>query len=318
MTQETGTNSTYDFIGNREDLTDVIYMISPTKTPFLSGIGKAKARATLHEWQVDALNAAANNARIEGDAAAFTTLVVTTRLGNRTQISDKIPRITGTQEAVDKAGRDSEMAYQLYKCGLELKRDMEKDLLSNTAAVSGNDSTARKSAGVLAWLAGNQDKAGDGAAPTTSGGFSTGGGTRTFGTARAFTETLLKNVLSQAFNNGGEPDTIMVSAFNKQAASTFTGNATRMKTADDKTLVAAIDIYDSDFGDLKIVPNRFQDARAALVLEMEKWAIAYLRPMKTYEIARTGDNMAKQLLCEYCLESRNELSSGVVADISTS
>ena len=145
--------STYDAIGNREDLSNVIYMISPTNTPFMSGIDKSTADATLHEWQTDALAAAADNAVIEGDDATTDVATATTRLTNYTQISDKVPRVTGTQEVVNKAGRRSEMAYQIAKRSKELKRDIETGLLKDSAKVAGNDSTARESAGLPTWIA---------------------------------------------------------------------------------------------------------------------------------------------------------------------
>ena len=122
MTLETNAFTTYLAKGNREDLTDVIYRISPTDTPFLSGIDKETASATYHEWQTQALaTASSSNAQIEGDAATADAATATVRLGNYTQIARKIPRVTGTQQAVDHAGRGSEMAYQEMLKGLELK-----------------------------------------------------------------------------------------------------------------------------------------------------------------------------------------------------
>ena len=103
MAQPTNTFDTYDSVGEREDLSDVIYSISPTDTPFISSAAKTKATAVLHEWQTDALaSASTSNAVIEGDEATLDAVTATTRLSNSSQIMDKTVVITGTQEAVDK------------------------------------------------------------------------------------------------------------------------------------------------------------------------------------------------------------------------
>src|SRR5690625_4510623 len=156
MAQPSNTFSSYDAVGNREDLSDIIYDISPDATPLLSAIGKNKARGSLHEWQTDALAAAdADNAQIEGDEAVTDASAPTTRLNNYTQISSKVARVTGTQESVDKAGRRSEMAYQMAKRMKEIKTDVEARLLSNKAKVAGTDLVARQAAGLQTWIVDN-------------------------------------------------------------------------------------------------------------------------------------------------------------------
>lgn len=314
MTQPADTFSSYDAIGNREDLADVIYDISPTDTIFMSSIAKTAASATFHEWQTDALAAAsAANAVIEGDDATTTAATPTVRLGNYTQISDKVPRVTGTQRVVDSAGRGDEFDYQILKAGKELKRDMESALLANNARVAGNDSTARELAGVPAWLATNTSFGAGGADPT-------GDGTdaRTDGTQRAFAESDLKSVIASVWDEGGEPDMILVGSFNKQAMSAFSGNATRTVDASDKRLTTAIDVYVSDFGELAVRPSRFMRSREALVLDTSMWAMATLRDFEQNPLAKTGDSDRVQLLSEYTLVCRNEKASGIVADLSTS
>jgi len=312
MTQPTNSFSTYDAIGNREDLADIIYDISPTETPFMSGIAHVTATATLHEWQIDALDAAsATNAVIEGDDATTTASTPTTRLGNRAQISDKVPRVTGTQRVVDSAGRGDEFDYQILKAGKALKRDMESSLLANNAAVTGDDTTARELGGIEAWIATNDDFGAGG----SSG--SLGTTARTDGTQRAFAEADLKTVLADCFDAGGNPDMVMVGSFNKQAMSAFSGNATRNTDSRDQTLNTAIKIYVSDFGELQVVTNRFSRSRSALVLEMDMWAMATLRNFEQEALAKTGDSDRVQILSEYTLESRNEAASGGVFDLTT-
>lgn len=316
MTQPTNTFATNDMVGIREDLADVIYDISPIETPFLSTVAHVTATSTKHEWQTDSLTAAADNKAIEGDDAPATAASATTRLDNLTQISTKDARVSGTARAVTTAGRADELDYQILKRGKELKRDMETALLSNKAKVAGDDSTPRELAGIGAWIKTNTDKGAGGADPTVANGTDA----RDDGTQRAFEESQLKNVLLKCFTSGGMPDVLMVGGFNRQKASTFTGNATALRKAEDKTLHATVDVYESDFGSLRIIPNRFQRARDALVLQMDMWAVAFLpgRNMATFDLAKTGDSDARQILSEYTLEARNEAASGGVFDLTTS
>jgi len=310
---------TYQSIGNREDLSDVIYNISPTDTPFMSSVGKTKATAVYHEWQTDALAAAvANNAAVEGADATSLTVTPTARVGNRTQISTKTVQIAGTQESVDKAGRKSEKAYQLAKASSELKRDMEKTLLSNNVAAAGNSSTARTLGGLQAWLGTN-------AVLGASGTAGSGGTTaRVSGTDAAFTEAMLKSAVKQAFVQGGNPSVLMVTPTQKQVVSGFAGIAEQRYQAPSNaptTIVGAADVYLSDFGTLSVVPNRFMTAdsgdggEVAFVLDPEYAAVAYLRPFQTNELAKTGDSEKTQLLVEYTLEVKNEKAHAIIADL---
>ena len=314
MAQVTNTYSTYDSVGQREDLTDIIYSISPTDTPFMSSIGKEKATAVLHEWQTDALAAAAaDNYQIEGDEIAFTAPTATVRLNNRTQISRKSVIVSGTQDAVNLAGRNNELAYQISKQSKELKRDMETSLTANQAPVTGNDTTARRLGGIECWIKTNSNKGGgSGADPSTS-----GSNARTDGDQRAFTESQLKDVIKSCWDEGGDPSMVMLGSFNKQILSGFTGGATRMDDAENKRLVAAVDIYESDFGALTVVPNRFSRSRSAYVIQPDMWAIAFLRDFQLMDLAKSGDAAKKAMLAEYTLVSRNEKASGGVFDLTT-
>ena len=313
MAQPTNTFDTYDSIGEREDLSDVIYNIAPTDTPFLSSAAKTKATAVLHEWQTDTLAAAStSNAVIEGDEATLDAIVATTRLSNSCQIMDKTIVITGTQEAVDKAGRASEIAYQVAKRAKELKRDLEAQLTTNNAEVTGSATAAREMGSLRAWVATNDVMGTSG----TSG--SVGNTAATDGTQRVFTESLLKTVIKSVWNAGGNPTMIMVGPFNKQKLSGFTGNSTRFDAGADATLYTSVDVYASDFGQLQVVPNRFSRDREAWVLDMDFWGVAFLRDFSMHDLAKTGDTEKKQLLLEATLESRNEAASGCVADLTTS
>jgi len=313
------TYQTYTAIGQREDLSDIIYNISPTDTPFMSSIGKTKATAVYHEWQVDSLAAASlSNAAVEGADASSATMGVTTRAGNRTQIFQKTVQIAGTLEAVDKAGRKSEKAYQLAKASSEVKRDMELTLLSNQVAAAGNSSTARTLGGLQAWLATNGDFGTDGVAGAS------GTTARTDGTDRTFTEAILKTVVKEVYTAGGNPKVLMVNPAHKQTVSAFAGIAAQRYMAPSNeatTIIGAADVYLSDFGTMSVVPNRFMNAtnacdETAFVIDPDMLAIAYLRPFATNELAKTGDSEKTQLICEATLEVKNEGAHGIIADLS--
>jgi hypothetical protein len=307
MSAPSGTYLTTAAIGNREDLTDVIYRISPTTTPFINLASKSKAANTLHEWQTqDLASAVANNAQAEGDDASAKTVTATTRLNNRTQISTKTVIVSGSQQAMNPAGRKDELAYQVSLAALELKRDME----SSATQLDVLATSPRQSRGLVGWVVDNVSKASD----TTLASY-TGNTGKTDGTQRAFVESQLKSVLQLAYTAGGEPDTVMMGPSAKQTFSTFTGNATRFDKSEDAKLYASIDVYVSDFGELKAVPNRFSRTRDVFVLQSDKWAIAYLRPFGTVELAKTGDADKRELVVEWTVEARAPKANGAVYDV---
>ena len=312
------TYQTYTAIGQREDLSDVIYNISPTDTPFMNSVGKTKATAVNHEWQTDSLAAFnVSNALIEGAAGADATLSPTTRIGNYTQISGKTVKISGTLDTVNKAGRRAEKAYQLAKASSEIKRDMEAILLSNQVKAAGNgSSTARTLGGLQTYLNTNTSNGVGGSAG------SLGTTARTTGTDRAFTSTLLSTVVQSAFSAGGSPTMLLVTPAQKVVASTFTGIATRYRDVpanQQAQIVAAADVYVSDFGIIQIVPDRFIPNTdlddTAFLLDPEMAAVAYLRPFQTNDLAKVGDAEVTQLLVEYTLEVKNEAAHGIISDL---
>jgi hypothetical protein len=309
----------YDAVGAREDLSDVIYNISPTDTPIMSSIGKTKATGVYHEWQTDSLAAATtNNALVEGSDASDATLSPTSRIGNYTQIVGKTIKISGTLEAVDKAGRKSEKSYQLAKASAEIKRDIEAIITANQGqAVGSSNSTARVMGSLLSYIKTNTNK-GSG---TTAGvdPVTIGVSTRTDGTTRTFTETMLKDVVAKVFTSGGTPSALFVSPALKQVVSGFTGlaaNRYNSTPSGQATILAGADLYQSDFGVLQIVPNRFMRTRDALVLDPEYAALAYLRPFQTNELAKAGDSDKTQILAELTLEVKNEAAHGGIFDLS--
>lgn len=311
----TNTFLSFSAIGNRESISDVVYNISSIDTPFSGSIAKNKATSTLHEWQTDSLAAAAANAQIEGDdttvSYSFAAATPTSRISNRTQISRKDVVVSGTQDAVQKAGREQEIVYQMIKRARELKRDMEVVLTGNQAPAAGNATTARQLRPLCGWYTTNKNRGATGADGSAT-------AAATDGTQRVLTESMVKSMLQSCWVAGGTPDILMPGPFNKTVISAFTGNNTRMQDTSGGTLSSAIDIYESDFGAHKIVANRFSRDRDLHVLSSDLWGIAFLRPLQTIDLAKTGDNEKGQILAEYTLEARNESGSGIIADLTTS
>jgi hypothetical protein len=313
MTIFANTYTTYDTNNSvAEQVMDTIYNIAPTATPFLSGCKRGKAENINFEWLIDTLAAAANNSQLDGDDIASVTAVTQpVRTNNQTQISRKVFAISGTEQAVRKYGRKDEIAYQVGLKMAELKRDMETALTQNSTKIVGNTTTARQTRGLDGWTGTNNSLGGGaGAAPAPA--------TNTAavnGTQRSLTEAMLKDIAQKCFTAGGNPDTVLAPALQKQAISTFTGNATRMDKSEDQKLYAAIDVYVSDFGSLTVIPDRFSNVRNVHVLEMGRWAVNYLRPFTTVELAKTGDADKRMIVVEYGLQSSQEAASGTIRDL---
>ncbi len=288
----------YDAAGLREDLIDLIVNISPTETPMLSRFGKVKASGKYHEWQTDSLAAAASNAVVEGTDATSSALTATSRTGNYCQISRKIWRVTDTMEAVNKAGRGSEYAYQMAKHMKELARDMEYAVVNGTGN-SGASATARELKGVLSWVSTNVE---------------TGTGTGT----EALTETMYNNLLQDIYDQGGNPDVTYANGFQKRKISAFSTPSTRNINVEDKRLVATVDVYDSDFGLQQVILDRYMPTDKVAVLQEDLWKVGMLRPVKYKELPDNGGGPKGQVESEFTLESLNEKASGKITGLTTS
>jgi len=318
MSVPSGTFQTFQAVGNREDLSNLIFNISPTQTPFTSKAKRTKVKATMHEWQTDALADAASNAQVQGDDATVNTAVPSVRLRNYTQILAKTVSVSETQRAVDHAGRDDEFDYQVAKRSKELKRDLEYAAVRNQASTAGSSASAALMASVESWLATNKTSAGTGTAQTTPGYSSGTVAAPTDSTvAGTATETLLKTIIQATFTQGGDPKILMVGPATKNKVSGFAGIATQYRDTGDKqaTIVSGADTYVSNFGVHAIIPNRFMRDQNILCLDMDYWAIGELRPFQSVNLAKTGDSDKKQIKGEYTLISRNEKASGKVTDI---
>jgi hypothetical protein len=322
MATPTATFQTVNSVGIREDLEDIIYNIAPMETYVFSNAAKSKATSVTHEWQTDTLDSpSASNAFVEGDDFSAQTINPTTRLKNYCQISRKDATVTGTQEKVSKAGRKSEMAYQMSKRMAELKRDIESVLCSNQRGAAGATGTARKLRGLAAFNNTNTNRntgsTGTKGKNSTAPNSATGAPTDA-STTRPLTELLLKGVLAQAYASGAEISHIMVGPHNKQVISTFAGRSSSREMVDKNKILGAADVYMSDFGDIKILPNIFGRERECVLLDPDMVSVDYLRPAFSEELAKTGDSHRGFIAAEYTLRVKNYGGIGCVADINTS
>jgi len=320
------TFETYGTVGIREDLADIIYNIAPTDTPFMSNVGKGSASGTYHEWQTDDLSAATDNKVAEGVAAPAAESSATTRVGNYTQIATKTVSVSGSNEVADAAGRASQMAYQLAKKGMELKRDMEKTLVgtdkAQSAGVAATGTQAPRELGsVTSWIGTNCLQGAVIADPATAAPTGNGTDIAVAGTSRDLTSDLLNEVIEDVWTSGGNPSMIMCGAFQKSKITGFTGNtntARKFTDAESKKFINAVDVYVSDYGELNVVPNRLMLNDTLLVLQPDMWSVDTYRDFQTKDLAVTGDFESKQLLVEYTLTSKNEAASGAIRDLSVS
>jgi hypothetical protein len=312
MTQPADTFSTYDSVGNREDLSDIIYDVSPTETPFLSAIPKGKSTSTKHEWQTRALTAASGaNANIEGADATTDASTANARIFNYTQILDKVARVTGTQEEVNKAGRKSEMALQMADRMKEIKRDLETSQLQNIAYVAGNDTSARKMAGLQTYIKTSIDKASDGTAATGD-----GSDIYTDGTARALTEGMVEVALAAAWSNGGTPSLGVCNAFQKRKFATFSGRSTPMSDGDKRKVTNNVEVYIDPLGtEIRLVPCRQAPTDVVYFVDPEYVKHCPLRDFGKVDLAKTGDSIRKQILGEMTMEVCNEKAHAAVYDL---
>jgi hypothetical protein len=320
MTIVANTFTTFDAKGIREDLSNVITNIAPEETPYMSNIGRESVSNSLYEWQTDTLASAAANKQLEGDdVTSFDAVTATVRMQNYAQISRKTIILSATEETVNKAGRRSELAYQIAKRGAELKRDQEFTMLNGAVAAAGNSTTARGTASLGAFVKTNVDMQTNGANPSYT---TLPNSARTDGNVRTFTETILKNVIQQTWAAGGTPKMLMTGPVNKQRVSGFSGIASSRFNIDGgakpATLVGAVDIYVSDFGNIQVIANRFQRERDAWVIDPDMAKMTTLRPYQQVELAKTGDAEKRMLIVEWGHKVLAENGMGLAADLVTS
>lgn len=292
--------TTYDAIGMREDLTDLIANIAPVETWFTSNHGDVTAKARLHEWQTDTLDAPSANARIEGNTTAATAITATARVTNYTQILGKTFQVTDTEDVVDKAGRDKESSYQQALKLKALATDIEYALVINSAVATGATGTARQLKGVLGWITTN---------------VTTGTGTAT----ETLTETMFNDTLALIWAQGGKPQDAIMGSVQKRKVSAFTGNNTRFINMTQSQIEAAVDVYKSDFGNIAIHLHYIVHTAAAdkliILGERRLWRKAWLRRPSTEKMARVARATMYDIEGELTLESGQEKGSGKITEL---
>jgi hypothetical protein len=329
MSVTAGTIETYDNTVIREDLQEAYSMISPEECPFQEMAGSRSVTNKQFDWPIVELqDPDATNRVVEGDDdVANDEGTLAKRIWNWCQISDKVVQVSHTSEAVDAAAENVQrLAKQKVLKMKEMKRDVEVMLLSNVPANAGSSGTARVTAGFPTFLRTNVAAVAGAVAPTLSGGdegYPETGWTDGTST-RVFDEETLNDVIELGWSAGAEPSVIMLNGGNKRRLSaTFTGNSTRFKDAIDSRLNASIDFYESDFGDLTVVPNRFQptlnaatdnDNYAVYVLDPEYVRMAYLENVQSKPLAETGHSTRELVWMEYGLQVDNEAAHGMIPD----
>jgi len=314
-----GANTTYSLVGIREDLEDIIYNISPMDTIFLSRAAKMRAYNTLHEWQTDELSPNISTNQVpEGADHSAPTQSATTRLKNYCSIARKDFVIAGTSDVVRKAGRAEETAYQTVRNGKSLKRDIETHLLAMTVSItagSGNNQ-ARVGAGVESWIyTDNHIKPTNVTTATTPAPASGFAQVTVDGSATALTKASLDSALQQAWSCGGETDTVLVGPTLQAKISDFSSIATRFRDVGSRQqaqIVASSDVYVSAFGAHNIVLSRYCRVSSVLCLDMSTWGIAWLRPIFTENLAKTGDSTKKMILGEYALVAKSPTANAKI------
>jgi len=319
MAQPTNLYDSYDMVGIKESLEDIIYDVSPSDTPFYSMCKKMKIGNTYHEWMTDALRASAANAKIEGDEFSNEAKTPTVRLGNYTQIFANTTQISGTDDGLSKAGRAKELAYQTLKVAKEQKLDIEKALLDNNARVAGNSTTARELAGLPTWLVTNVSVG------SVGGAVATGDGTDTYtdGTQEAFTQARFDSTMQSIWEQGGKPQTVLLSPFQMNVALGFDGNNNQRSTigasvGGNNSVVNALDVYVTPWGTVEFTPARELRSRDVFILQDDMFAVGVLRATKNMPLAKTSDSERRAVVTELTLISKNEKASGFVADNTTS
>lgn len=317
MAAPVNTITTASLVGIREDLADVIYNVAPDDTPLFSSTSKTSVSNVYTEWQVDSLRAAGDNAHVQGDDSVAESRSATTRVGNRTQIFKNTVQTSGTEGAVDKAGRAKEMAYQLVKVGKEQKLDIERALFLNQAQVTGDSVTPPRLAGLGAWIATNDTQLGSGGASPVGG---NGTAARTDGTQTAFTQTRFDSTMQACWENGGKPGTVYLSPFQMNVALGFVGNNNQRANVEAAAgrVIKDVVMYRTPWGTVDFTMSRLCRSRDVWLIQDDMLAIGQLRPMKTEELAKTGDNQKRHIVTELTLMVKNEAAHGLVPDNTTS
>jgi hypothetical protein len=310
MAKITNAFETRDAKGNREDLSDAIYNIDPFDTPFMSTIGRRNVSNVQYDWQTEELpDADDTNAQSEGFELSRTTSQPTVRRSNVAQISKRDATVTGSQEKANAAGKASEMAHQMAIKSKVLKTDIEKIALSAQAKDDGSDDGIRRTRAFSHWLATNTSRGSGGAAAVSE------TAAMTAGTQRALTETLVRTVMQKCYDEGAKPSVLMTNSVNKLTVDGFTGRANTRHNVSADTAVQGISVYASDFGNLKVVLDRWMSQSTILLLDPEYARLAFYRNFQQTPLAKIGDAETRMIVAEWGVQVDNEKAHGAIFDV---
>lgn len=303
---------TYDQVGKKEDISDVISNISPTTTPFQSLIKGEKVMNTVYGWQEDSLADVADNAKTEGHQASDNDLGATTMRQNYTQIMSKTVNVTATADSVSTYGRAKETAYQLAKKSAELKRELEYHLVGKAQnAAAGDASTARTFANAFGTYVGGAAVIDSTVTVTTDSDAGTVGNQ-----AGALTEANILSANQKLYEAGSDASYIMVKPADSLIIADFAKSAGRERDFNTgKTVVNAVDLYVSPFGEQKVIINRFLKASECLIFKPEMWRLVTLRPFTRELLAKTGDSDRHFIVGEFSLKHMNAKGSARVTNL---
>lgn len=288
----------YATVGLAEDVSSVIANVSPTSTPFQSLIKSEKVNARTFEWLEDSIRSAGVNALVEGADASTTAIAQPTSRSNVTQIIGEAFKVAATVDAVKTHGRAKETAYALAKTLKAIKLDVEKAMVGvDQAAVAGGASTARKMASVSQQISTSVD-AGSNATD-------------------ALTEAKLLDLHQTCYENGSEPSILMIKPADATIVANFATAANRERDfGSSKTLVNAIEVLVTPFGEVRTVINRNQLSTHAFLIDPSMFKQATLRPFTRTLLAKNGDADTHFVVGEVSVKHSNFSDSGMITGLS--
>lgn len=295
---------TYDQVGIKEDVSDVISNISPTKTPFQTLIKTERVANRLFQWQEDSLAGVGDNAQLEGFTASDSTMAPTVMRSNYTQIMQKTVNVSATADVVSTYGRAKETAYQLAKKADELKRELEYHLVGKAQNSSaGADGVSARTFANAFGTDPNSDAVIHADVTVNK-------------SSAALDEAAVLSVNQKMFEAGSEAKYIMIKPADSLIVANFAAASGRSRDFGDSTsIVNVVDLYVSPFGQQKVILNRFLKATEALLFDPAMWSLVTLRPWTRELLAKTGDNDRHLIVGEFSLKHKNYKGTGRITGL---
>ena len=252
------------------------------------------------EWLEDSLKSpTGSNAAVEGADATATDRDAPERLSNYTQIFQDTFKVSGTLDATNTIGRKEQSKYELQKSMKYLATEQEYAFINNSSAGAGTASTGRTAKGLKGWITTNDDYY------------------SSYATGNDFSESDLMKMAQDCYDAGGNPSMLLIPPRQARVIADWDQNSrvTVNTNAAEKTLVMAVMVLETPYGRMKVVIDRFIATTTestgvtsdhAFLIDPTRFKVAYLRPMKTSELAKTGDSRKYQSVVESTLVCHNE------------